>query len=659
MPQREFAAILLDVDPSLTDGFETAMLIRERESAERTPILFVTSGGDDLHLARGHSLGAVDFVVTPFVPDVLRTKVSVFVDLYNAVRTQRRHAEALASYARRLRRLTRAAQAINAGGSTDAIADAAMLAARDILGGTSVAVGLTLGENQVRTRHLAPLDDDAPSGCAQAVQELLSAYALRLQRPGEVLRIAPNGGVAAAPNGEASDAFPRIECLLAPLVGRDGRPLGLVCSGDKADGASFDQDDETLFLQLAQMTGLAIENLLLSQEQEASKLKEEFLSTLSHELRTPLTAILGWVRLLQQGRLDDRTTARALEVIDRNVKKQSKLIDDLLDVSRIAAGKLRLSVQPVAMHELLSAAVAAARPMADAKGLLLTTVLSDEVDTVPGDPDRLQQVVWNLLTNAIKFTPQGGRIDVRLARRDTRVVLEVHDTGKGIPREFLPHVFERFRQADGGSTRMQGGLGVGLAVVRHIVERHGGAVHAESDGENRGATFRVILPSMSAHGASVESAAALATRRAPAPSALAGLRALVIDDDADTRYLLQEVLIRSQMDVVAVDSAAEARAALDVSAPDVIVCDIAMPGQDGWTFLSEVRQRPGRRVPAIAVSAYAGEAERARSIAVGFDAHLAKPIELDELTSVIAELTRRRSHGSAGSSADTAVRTSR
>ncbi|MEW6272679.1 MAG: hybrid sensor histidine kinase/response regulator, partial [Thermodesulfobacteriota bacterium] len=500
--QREFAAILLDVNMPLMDGFETAMLIRKRKASERTPIIFITAYSEDMHVARGYSLGAVDFIVAPIVPDVLRTKVSVFVDLFNAVRAQRRHAEQLERYASRLQRLTRASQAINSGASSDAIADAALLAARDILDGTSVAVGLMLGENRVRTRQLRSSDGDVRAACATAVQDLLHVHGPRLDRPNHVLRIAAADVAAREQRDGASEPFPRVECMLAPLTGREGRRLGVICAADKGDAAPFDQDDEALFLQLAQMTGIAIENLLFSQEHEANKLKEEFLSTLSHELRTPLTAILGWVRLLQQGRLDDDTTARALEVIERNVKVQSKLIDDLLDISRITAGKLRLAVQPVALPELLVAAVEAARPMADAKGLVLSLALANEVETVPGDPDRLQQVVWNLLTNAIKFTPPGGHIDVRLERRDARVVIEVSDTGKGIQRDFLPHVFERFRQADGGSTRMHGGLGIGLAVVRHIVELHGGAVHAESGGENRGSTFRVTLPSISSEAAS-------------------------------------------------------------------------------------------------------------------------------------------------------------
>jgi signal transduction histidine kinase/DNA-binding response OmpR family regulator len=642
--QREFAAILLDVNMPMMDGFETAMLIRKRKASERTPIIFVTAYSEDMHVARGYSLGAVDFIVAPIVPDVMRTKVSVFVDLFNAVRQQRRHAEALERHAVRLQRLTRASQAINSGGSTDEIVDAAMLAARDIVGGGSVAIGLMLGENRVRTREL-PAAGGAARECGNAVRELLQSSAASAGRVGgHVERIVVPRGTAATDGRSGGEPALGVECLLASLVGREGRQLGVIGVGADDAPARFDRDDEALFLQLAQMTGIAIENLLFSQEHEANKLKEEFLSTLSHELRTPLTAILGWVRLLQQGRLDGSASERALEVIERNVKVQSKLIDDLLDISRIAAGKLRLSVQPVLLHELLLTAVEAARPMAEAKGLVLETVLANEVDPIAGDPDRLQQVVWNLLTNAIKFTPQGGRIEVRLGSNQSHVVIEVRDTGKGIPRDFLPHVFERFRQADSGSTRMHGGLGIGLAVVRHIVELHGGSVRADSAGENRGATFTVMLPSVAATGvAPVARRAADGARRVVAlRRQLEGLCVLVVDDDSDTRFLLQETLVREGMRVLSASSAQEASGMLSAHPPDVIVCDIAMPVQDGWSFLSYVRAGSGASIPAIAVSAYAGDAERARSRAAGFDVHLAKPVELDELTGVIAELTARR-----------------
>jgi signal transduction histidine kinase len=627
--ERDFAAILLDVNMPIMDGFETAALIRERPRSERTPIIFVTAYSEDTHAARGYSLGAVDYIVAPIIPEVLRTKVSVFVDLFNAVRQQRVHAEMLARRAARLQRLTRAAEVVMASPSTDAMLDAAMLAARDILEAEDCAARLVVGGTRQPMRWLVRTE-----GLLDALAPLVDGADPHAMASGAVRRTA----CVAATDGAARP----VACMLAPLVGRDSRRLGLLAVAGHTPGAPFDDDAEALFLQLAQLTGTAIENLIFSQEHETTQLKEEFLSTLSHELRTPLTAILGWCRLLQLRRLDEDATARALGVIERNVKNQSKLIDDLLDVSRIAAGKLRLSPQPVVIRDLLEAAVENARPLAEGAGLTLHATLPEAAPEIVGDPDRLQQVVLNLLTNAVKFTPAGGRIDVRLAVRDGVVVVEVRDTGKGISRDFLPHVFERFRQADGGAARTHGGLGIGLAVVRHITQLHGGTVEAASDGEGCGAVFTITLPT-----GPLRQVLAVASDAGVAPGStarveLGGVRVLVVDDEQDTRDLLREMLTRQGADVLTVGSADEALGALDSFRPMLLVSDIAMPGRDGWNLIAAVRERHTDDVlPAIALSAYAGDAERRRSRLAGFRAHLAKPVEPVELLSVVARLARR------------------
>ncbi|MCA1634436.1 MAG: response regulator [Acidobacteria bacterium] len=382
--------------------------------------------------------------------------------------------------------------------------------------------------------------------------------------------------------------------------------------------------------------------------EESNSLKDEFLATLSHELRTPLTAILGWTSMLGAGLLDEQTTARALSTIHRNARAQNQLIDDLLDVSRIITGKLRLDVSTIELAQVIEAAVDAVRPAAEAKGIRLQVLLDPQVGAVSGDAARLQQVFWNLLTNAVKFTPKGGRVQVRLERINSHLEITVSDTGKGIDLEFLPHVFDRFRQADQKSTRTHGGLGLGLSIVRQIVELHGGSVHAESEGEGQGATFVVQLPLMVMR-REVEKQ----ERRHPTaggglsldcPPQLDHLRVLIVDDEEDTRDLLRAVLEQCGSEVVTAGSATEALEALEKSKPDVLISDIGMPEEDGYALISKIRALPtecGGKVPAIALTAYARTEDRVRALVAGFQVHLPKPIEPVELVAVVASLAGR------------------
>ncbi len=381
---------------------------------------------------------------------------------------------------------------------------------------------------------------------------------------------------------------------------------------------------------------------------EANRLKDEFLATVSHELRTPLTAILGWAHLLRLGQLGERSATDALETIERNARAQSQLIDDLLDVSRIIAGKLRLDVSTVELAQVIEAAVGAVRPAAEAKNMRLQVLLDPQVGPISGDADRLQQVVWNLLTNAVKFTPKGGRVQVRLERINSHVEIAVSDTGKGIDSEFLPHVFDRFRQADQKSTRAHGGLGLGLSIVRQLVELHGGSVHAESEGEGQGATFVVQLPLMV-----VRRGVEQQGRRHPTaggsmvldcPPQLDRLRILVVDDEEDTRDLLRTALEQCGSEVVTAGSAMEALEALEKSKPDVLISDIGMPEEDGYALIRKVRALSaarGGKVPAIALTAYARTEDRVRALVAGFQVHLPKPIEPVELVAVVASLVGR------------------
>ena len=399
---------------------------------------------------------------------------------------------------------------------------------------------------------------------------------------------------------------------------------------------------------------------LLQREQEAreeaeraNRLKDEFLATLSHELRTPLTAILGWARMLQTNNFDETAAARALETIERNARTQSQLIDDLLDVSRIVTGKLRLDVRAVDLPAVVTAAVDTLRPAAEARGIHLQILLDPRAGPVSGDPDRLQQVVWNLVSNAIKFTPKGGRVQVRLERVNSHVEITVADTGTGIAAEFLPHVFDRFRQADQTMTRKYGGLGLGLAIVRQLVELHGGTVHVESRGEGEGATFTVSLPLLPVR---AERRAADAERVHPkahtgaadCPPELNDLNVLVVDDEPDTRDLLAAVLTNCGAHVTQASTAAEALELLERGRFDVLISDIGMPVEDGYSFIRKVRALPperGGRTPAAALTAYAREEDRIRALMAGYQIHVPKPVGPAELAAVVANLTGRTARG--------------
>ncbi|QRK13809.1 response regulator [Archangium violaceum] len=384
--------------------------------------------------------------------------------------------------------------------------------------------------------------------------------------------------------------------------------------------------------------------------EEANRLKDGFLATVSHELRTPLTAMIGWVKMLRSGRLAPDKHARALETVDRNAQVQAQLIEDLLDVSRIISGKLRLETRPVHLTEVIREAMESVRPAADAKGIHLLAELDAEGDLVLGDPGRLQQVVWNLLSNAVKFSPGGSRVWVRLRRVEASVEVMVEvmveDEGPGIPADFLPHIFERFRQLEGGTTRRHGGLGLGLAIVRHLVEQHGGTVRATSEGPGRGATFSVLLPPAQPRPAAPEASPArklpaLPALSAPKPPALVERRILVVDDEDDNREVLKVMLEEYGAHVVTAASAAEALRAVREVRPELLISDIGMPGEDGYRLISQVRAlsaEEGGGVPAVALTAYARVEDRARALTAGFNMHVAKPVEPSELLTVLSNL---------------------
>jgi signal transduction histidine kinase len=523
---REFALILLDVAMPDLDGYETAALIRQRERSRDTPIIFLTANyRTDTHVFRGYSVGAVDYLFKPFTPEVLKSKVAVFVELFTKRETLKRQTEALRHAHDELEERVR-----------------------------------------LRTRELAEANEALRSEIAERV---------------------------------------RIEKERLALLER--------------------------------------EQLARTQAESVNRMKDEFLATLSHELRTPLNAILGWAHLLTTGKAEPATVQRALNVIHNNAMAQSQLIEDILDVSRIISGKLRLNLAPVRLREVMEAALDSVVPAAEAKGITIERHLED-LEPIAGDRDRLQQVFWNLLSNAVKFTSREGRVTVHVARVDHDALISVEDTGIGITADFLPYVFDRFSQADGSATRRHGGLGLGMAIVRYLVELHGGTVRAESAGENCGATFTASIP-MRAVQAIADSHPLSAAGVETAPSdelpQLSGVRILVVDDQHDSRALLGTLLQEQGASVSSAASTAEALETFTRERPDVVVSDIAMPGEDGYDLIRALRARPprdGGLTPAVALTAYVRDEDVAAAMAAGYQRHLRKPVVVSELIGAVAEL---------------------
>jgi signal transduction histidine kinase len=380
-----------------------------------------------------------------------------------------------------------------------------------------------------------------------------------------------------------------------------------------------------------------------AEAEAANRIKDEFLATLSHELRTPLTSLLGWSSVLREAKRDEKVLTQGLEAIDRNARVQAQLIDDLLDVSRIVSGKLNLEVRPLDITSVARAAINVVRPAADAKGINLDYFAEPGLGAISADSARLQQIIWNLLSNAVKFTPSGGKICVRVEQdgRDARVT--VKDTGQGIEAEFLPRVFDRFLQADSSTTRSFGGLGLGLAIVRHLVELHGGTVSAQSDGLNKGATFSATFPLLTERTESITLAHS-GELSALENQSLDGLRVLLVDDEAEAREIISTVMMRTGAEVTACKSASEALAKLLEWKPDVILSDIAMPDEDGYSFIGKVRSLPrekGGATPAAALTAYARDLDRRQALAAGYQMHIAKPIAATQLVSIVARLAGR------------------
>lgn len=461
--------------------------------------------------------------------------------------------------------------------------------------------------------------------------------------------------------GARGDAGPSIEGALAALRGETGLYEGRWSGRDYETHFQplRDADDDivgvlglTIDITERKQVEREREELLVreqaarEQAEEASRLKDEFLATISHELRTPLNAILGWAHILREEDVDPETRARAIETIERNSRSQARLIQDLLDVSHIVTGRTRLDIRPVAdVASIISAAIDSLRPAALAKNINLHHAFDPDAGPILADPERLQQIVWNLVSNGIKFTPKGGRVHVWLERADSKLQIRVSDNGEGIPRDFMPYVFDRFRQADASSARRHGGLGLGLAIVRHLVELQGGEVRAESEGEGKGATFTVSFPVLPLR---IEQDACDAEHKVDGVQtkvSLDGLRIMAIDDEPDTLEMIRAVLERCRAQVRTATSALDGLQQLAEWRPDVLLADIGMPVRDGYWLIRQVRQlapERGGRVPAVALTAFARHEDRLRTLSAGFQTHVAKPVEPAELVAVIASLCQLR-----------------
>jgi PAS domain S-box-containing protein len=596
--------ILMDVRlPGGVDGVNAARTIRSRLSI---PVIYLTAFSNDETLQRAKETEPYGYITKPVRDADLRS--AIVMALYkHRMETQLRQREQLLETTLR------------------SIGDAVAI--------TDVTERVTL-LNSVAERLTGWSGDDAKGRPAHEVLRLVSE-ATRQPVDSPITRALRSGHIVKLPSRTL-------------LVGRNGRTIPL------DDSAAPIRDEQggiagcvMVFRDVTEQRK-AEEGYRAAEREakEANRIKDDFLATLSHELRTPLTAILGWSSMLAGGRIELEASAKAIQIIARNARHLAQLVDDVLDVSRIVSGSLRMAMAPLDLASVVEAALETIRPAAEAKSVELRVNLEGSDIVVAGDPARLQQVMWNLCSNAVKFTPSGGQVHVTLERRGSEAGIVVADTGRGIRPEFLPFVFDRFRQADSATTRNFGGLGLGLAIVRYLVELHGGSVHAESGGENLGATFTVTLPVR---------VRAPHDRRAPTerlslPPVVAGFResqalhgvtVLIIDDDGDTRELLQAILCNAGAEAIVAASAKQAIEVFDRRRPALILSDIGMPGEDGYALIRRIRNRSpeeGGLTPAVALTAHARADDRSRSLRAGFQYHLAKPVAAADLLAVVLSL---------------------
>lgn len=637
---QDFAVILLDVQMPEIDGFETATLIRQRQRSRSTPIIFLTAfSTNDNMVFKGYALGAVDYLLKPIDPVILTSKVTVFVDLFKKTMEVQQQATQLAAINAQLSQSEQRFRSLS----------------------TCSPIGIFLTDTTGNCTYTNP---NCQAICGFQIEESWYDGWARIIHPEERDRVLDDWKNCIYQEQIYSAEFRIytpdlavhwVHVRTSPLLSDQRQLLGHVGT---IEDITERKQAEIVFEQIIR------EQAARAEAEAANRMKDEFLAIISHELRTPLNSILGWSQLLLNRKFDETTTTRAMETIARNAKSQAQLIEDILDVSKIVRGKLRLMIQPVNLVELIETVLDTLRPLADTKAIQLETTLDSNVPRVAGDSERLKQIIWNLLSNAIKFTSEGGRVEVRLStvKSDEQkpidddglpvtsyqllvteyAQLQVIDAGIGISPDFLPYVFDRFRQADSSSTRSSGGLGLGLTIVRHLVELHNGKISAESAGEGKGATFTVQLPLLAAGQETIDTGDK-SLDPSPHPR-LDGVKVLVVEDNTDTREFIKIVLEQSGAEVTAVESVDEAMKCLDVSSFDVLVSDIAMPGEDGYQFIRMLRdleqQRGGGKIPAIALSAYTRLEDQMQALSAGFQMHVSKPVAPTVLVATVAQMVK-------------------
>ncbi|HEX8011269.1 MAG TPA: response regulator [Casimicrobiaceae bacterium] len=666
--EREFAVILLDVNMPGLNGLETAALIRNRSRSAHIPIIFITADfNDEQHVAKGYALGAVDYIASPVVPEILQAKVKVFVDLFLLTQQAKRQAAermalaeeraARAAAEQAGRRLAFLAQAsVALAGSLDAaaigrelvrlcvpfLADAAALTRVDPQGGDAGTEVAWAGEDPGRVPLGGTVSGDGNAWYAATVRRVgasarLAVFSNRAGTPASSrLDAAPLAGLIDAPAGRT------IHCVaFAPLLAR-GRALGVLALALWTEGREFDNDTLAMATDLGGRAATALDNALLyGKTQEEDRRKDEFLAMLAHELRNPLAPISNALHILQMADQNPAKVGWATEVIGRQLKQLVRLVDDLLDVSRVTRGKIELKIEAIDAGEVVVAAVETSRPYVDALEHTLTVLLPPEQLLLKGDFARVAQILANLINNAAKYTDRGGRISLSVAREGTEIVFRVRDTGVGIPKEQLACIFEPFTQIDRTLDRSRGGLGLGLTLVRRLAEMHGGRVQAASDGLGLGSEFTVALPAASSalqtsDGGAREAAVAFASEPL-------GLRVLVVDDNRDVAESTALLLRMSGCDVHVAYDGDEALRVLPRVGPDAVLLDIGLPRINGYEVAERIRAQPEyRRTLLVAMSGYGQEEHRLQSQRAGFDYHIVKPIDPPVLTGLLSSLWSHR-----------------
>src|SRR5262245_56196088 len=683
------AVVLLDVYMPGIDGLQTAELIRRREKSRDIPIIFLTANTTgQAHLSRGYSLGAVDYIVKPVDPSILKSKVAVFVELFKKTQEVKRQTRLLEqkneelenANLERLRMLIELGQELAAQRQPPMVLRKFCQSTQKIIDAESVTVAM-VDNDGYSLRHFFRCNDDGEIACEVELSPVIQRALSRVTTEITPVRLNESDDLLL----EAEEQVEPVNSFLGAAIASASGTSGWFYLVNKRNAEEFSEADERLAATLATQVAVAYENATLYAEAQhhatelrmemgvrkqaeeerarllvreqaaraeaeaANRNKDEFLATLSHELRTPLTAILGWSHLLRRKELEQAEFVRGLDTIERNARSQSQLIDDLLDVSRIINGKLQIERNPVGLSKVIEAALDSIRPGAEAKSIRFETEL-DEC-RVLGDSTRLQQIFWNLFSNAVKFTPAGGEVRVTVSLDDSHVNVSVTDTGIGIDADFLPFIFDRFRQADGSTTREHGGLGLGLAIVQHLVELHNGRVYVESAGKDLGTTFTITLPVAKSD---VMVANPMGdtllydsedVKAFSCSMLLSGLKVLVVDDEADSRELLMTILTQCGSDVRCSDSAAAAMQEFHDWNPDLLVSDIGMPNEDGYSLIRRLRElesEHARGIPAVALTAYATDEDRLQALSAGYQIHVAKPIEPESFVTSVASILEQK-----------------